>query len=201
MKKHRYGISVHNKHTIPMNNDLRLSRLDKKSPGNGNEWPWEKRYEVVTQMLAVGNKSLISKVTGVAYETISYWQKQPWWKELEDQVKREKSLKLDSKLTQIINKSLDLIADRLENGNTVLNNKTGELIRKPVELKDVSRVATDLLNRQHVINKTMVEEKTTEASVKETLALLANEFAKWASKEKKAGATDLPFVEVADGRQ
>jgi hypothetical protein len=190
----RYGTSRYDRKKPPLSEDLRVSRMVSKIP-IGGEWPWEKKYEVVIQMKALANKTLVSQITGVSYETITRWQKLEWWKELEQEIKREQSLKLDSKLTQIIEKSLDIVADRLENGNVVLNNKTGELIRKPVELKDVSRTATDLISKQSLIRKQHEEAVENKATIKETLALLATEFAKWTSKEKKKGATDLPFVE------
>lgn len=154
---------------------------------------FDKKQEVVTQMLALGNQRLVASLTGVKYETISAWKKQEWWKELEQQIKVEKSVKLDTKLSDLVDRSLSIVQDRLENGEIIMNNKTGELVRKPVGLRDTSRVAVDLLARQHIINKDAEDRVERQESMKETLSALAKEFAKWAKKDK---AEDIEYVEV-----
>ena len=177
---------VYHRNNIPAIEDLRLTKLSTHK----GEYSWEKKYEVVTQLLASGNQRLVAELSKVPYDTISTWKRQDWWEELVTQIRHQQELQLDNKLTQIIDKSLDILADRLENGEMVMNNKTGELVRKPVPAIAASRVATDLLSRQHVLRKSSTEQVEQNESIKDTLLLLASEFAKF-TKQK----ADLPMVE------
>lgn len=174
---------VYHRNNIPAIEDLRLTKLS-------TNHSWEKKYEVVTQLLASGNQRLVAELSKVPYDTISAWKRQEWWEELVSQIKHQQELKLDNKLSQIIDKSLDIISDRLEHGEMVMNNKTGDLIRKPVPVIAASRVANDLLSRQHILRKSSTEEKEQTESIKDTLSHLAAEFAKF-TKQK----APLPMVE------
>lgn len=147
----------------------------------GFKFPVEKRIEVVTKYLALGNQRLVAELTGVSYPLVRLWKTQPWWKEMEEEIKAARSYQLDNKLARIVDKSLETIADRLENGDVIFNQKTGTVVRKEVSLKDATKVATDLLTRQAVIQKQENEKVVTQnnVSIKDQLAMLALEFAKF----------------------
>lgn len=179
--------AVANRNYKPPIEELRMSNLS-------NSYSWEKKYEVVTQMLACGNARLVSTLTGVSPITITSWKKQPWWAELEDEIKREKTLSLNTKLSKIISKSLDILEDRLENGNTKMT-KDGTLVKVPVELKDAAKVTNDLLTRQHILEKTMDGGSIEASSVQDTLEALKKEFSKWAKKEAIKDAIDIDVKE------
>jgi hypothetical protein len=103
---------------------------------------------------------------------------------------------MNTKLSKIVDKSLSVIEDRLENGDIILNNKTGDLIRKPVSLKDANSVTKDLLAHQirveELTNKMEVQKET----VADQLKLLAQEFSKWSRKLVQTNATDVLFKEI-----
>jgi hypothetical protein len=164
---------------------------------SGTGYSWEIKQDVVHKMLTLGNQRLVSKLTGVAYETISSWKKQLWYKELVSSLQQEHAVVLDTKISAVIDKSLDIVQDRLENGEIVLNNKTGALVRKEVSMKDAAKVSNDLLQRQHILRKQETTSDVKEESMKEVLSSLAKEFAKWAKKDYKPSddAEDIPFVE------
>ena len=162
----------------------------------GGRWAWETKQEVVEKMLMLGNIQLVSSLTGVDVSTIQNWKKQPWWTELVATYREEKALVVDSKMASIVDKALEKVDDRLENGDIVLNNKTGELIRKPVSMKDAALVARDLLVRQEAIRKSTDEAVEHKETVKETLSLLAKEFAKWAKKEPVSEIVDVESKEI-----
>lgn len=178
-----YGDAVRNASYKPSVKELRMSNLT-------NSYSWEKKYEVVTQMLACGNARLVSSLTGVSPMTITSWKKQPWWSDLEREIKAEEHIKLNTKLSKIIAKSLAVVEDRLENGNTKMT-KDGSLVQVPVELKDAAKVTNDLLSRQHVLEKTMEGGLVETASIQDTLEALKKEFSKWASTERKKEAIDI----------
>ncbi len=165
-----------------MSEDLRLTNLS----GPGHNYTWEKKYEVVTQMLALGNQRLVAEISKVPYNTISAWKKQEWWDELVQQIKYEKTVALDSKLSKIIDKSLSVVEDRLENGEMVFDRKTQEFVRRPVVLKDASKAANDLLARQAIVRKSSEESSKETETMQETLGKLADEFAKFTKTLKKS---------------
>jgi hypothetical protein len=156
-----------------------------------NEW-WSdgKRIEVVTTYLALGKIPLVSHTTGVPEGTIRQWRTQPWWREMEVSIQTETDQELDTKLAKRIDKALDVIWDRLNEGDFLYDPKTGEFIRKPVGLKDANKVMVDMLDKRLLIRKQPKDVQSQEA-VAEILKNLAKEFAIMAKikvKEQVDGA-------------
>lgn len=159
-------------------------------------WPVEKKIEVVSQFLVLGNMKLVAATTGVSHALIRQWKTQPWWKELEAEIRQTQNIELDSKLSQIVDKSLDAVLDRVENGDFFYDQKTGEIRRRPAALRDIHRVSVDTISKRELIRGNATERKeTTQISVQEQLKLLAMEFAKWQSKPQK-DVIDVEMVEV-----
>jgi hypothetical protein len=163
----------------------------------GEHWSENKRIEVVTSWLALGKIPLVSACTGVSEGTVRQWRTQPWWKELELSIQTETDQELDAKLAKRIDKALDVIWDRLENGDFLYDPKTGEFIRKPVGLKDVNKVMVDMMDKRLLIRKQPKEMQSQEA-VKDILINLAKEFASMA-KQKVKSATSANEEEKTDG--
>lgn len=160
---------------------LRVSRGAKYIHKPGYKFPVEKRIEVATKWLALGNMRLVSELTGVSYQLCRLWKQEPWWEEMIAEIKASKTRQLDDKLSRIVDKSLDAISDRIENGDVIFNQKTGTIQRKDVSLRDATKVATDLLTRQAIIQKQENEAVVHQdaVSIKDQLAMLALEFAKF----------------------
>lgn len=158
---------------------------------------WEKRMEVVSRYMLLGNMRVVSEQTNIPYNTLVEWKKSEWWPELVDQLRRQKKGKTNESITKLIEQSMDVMQDRLENGDFILNNKTGEIVRKPVGIKEATTIATQLLQRQAVIEQ--MEQKLTsdKDTVADTLTLLAKEFQKW-NRTNKNNAEEIPFVEVVE---
>lgn len=160
---------------------MSIKRATKHVHRPGYKFPVEKRIEVVTKYLALGNMRLVSELTGVSYQLCREWKTAPWWKELEDEIRAARTLALDNKLAKIVDKSLDTIADRLEHGDVVFDQKSGKVVRKEVSLKDATKVATDLMTRQAVIQKQEKEVVAVQntSTIQDQLRMLAAEFAKF----------------------
>jgi hypothetical protein len=181
---------------LPDDSEIRVSRRNIKRLAPGRAWPWEKKIEVVTKYLALGNVRMVSDLTGVGIDTIYDWKNADWWQEAVTEIKKTRSMKLDTKLSQLVDKSLEVIADRLENGEVVVNNKTGEIVRRPVSLRDSGRIANDLLAKQILLEEKANQAEVRETTMQETLALLAQEFSKWKNKDAKQNAVEVPFKDV-----
>ena len=156
---------------------------------------WEKRMDAVARYMLLGNMRVVSEQVGVTYNQLVEWKRSPWWPEMVETIRRQKKGKTNQSITKIIEQSLDVIEDRLENGDFIMNNKTGEIVRKPVGVREATTIAHQLLQRQQAIEELEAKLSSSEDTVQETLSLLAKEFQKW-NKTKKNNAEDLPFLEI-----
>lgn len=136
----------------------------------------DKKLQTVAAYRVMGNASLVSAVVKVAPETIRWWKTQSWWSELEAQLQDEENVKKNVALKKIVDKSLALIEDRLENGDFVFDQKSGTILRKPVALRDVAKVTTELMDRQMMLDK-VHGPKANQQTVEESLKKIAAEFA------------------------
>jgi hypothetical protein len=145
-----------------------------------HKWPVEKRIEVVTKTLALGNMRLVAELTGVSYAIIRQWKQQPWWQELVDEIRASRNSALDTKLSKLVDKSLETVADRLEYGNVYMDKK-GELQRKPLSALEANKIAVDMLNQETLVQKRQQAETGNQqtASMADMIANLAKEFAKF----------------------
>jgi hypothetical protein len=163
-----------------------------------NSWPIEKKIEVVSQFLVLGNMKMVAAVTGVQHSLIRQWKGQPWWKELEAEIRQTQNIEMDTKLSKIVDKSLDAVLDRVENGEFFYDQKEGKVKRKPANLRDVSRVSVDMISKRELLRGNATERKeTSQVSVAEQLKMLAMEFAKWQGKPQQP-VLDVEMVEVID---
>jgi hypothetical protein len=151
----------------------------RKVPGKPGWWPESKKIEAVTAAMSTGSLPIAASIVKVPLETIRHWKKQPWWKELEQQIHDEDNQELDSKYTRIIRKTLDVVEDRIENGNFQFDPKTGRVIRIPVNLRDTHRVMADLVTQRRVIRNEPVAQAASE-TVNDKLVKLAETFAQMA---------------------
>ena len=158
----------------------------KKVAGHNGWWSHDKRVQVVTTYLAVGNAPMTEAVTGVPRSTIRQWRMADWWKELETDIRTEEDSELDVKLSKIINKSLDTVMDRVENGDFLFDSKTGKFHRKPVHMKDALKVTTDLFDKRNLIRGKPTS-RVEKQNVTDSLANLAAEFAKFACSKTIEG--------------
>jgi len=171
--------------------------MSTKRPRNGEAWPDKKRLEVVTTYLVVGNAPMTEAITGVSRGTIRHWKMTDWWKEIVHELQDEENIELSAKLKKIVDKSIDVTLDRLENGDTIFNPKTGELLRVPVKVKDALKAADTMIDkRQILMNKpTKITENRT---IDDRLNKLAAEFAKFSQAKTVEGEViqNLPEEEL-----
>lgn len=175
---------------------IKVRNLSLKHKKNGT-WPIEKRVEVVSQYLVLGNMKMVAAITGVSYDLVRQWKVQPWWRELESEIRQTQNIEMDTKLSKIVDKSLDAVLDRVENGDFIYDMKSQTIKRKPVALRDVARVSVDMISKRELLRGNATERKEmTQVSIGEQLKLLAAEFAKWQTKPQEV--VDLEMVEVID---
>lgn len=109
---------------------------------------------------------------------------QPWWADVEKDIRTEEDAELDSRLSKIIDRSLDAVADRIDNGDFLLDSRTGSIRRVPVKMRDVQRTATDLIDKRNLIRgkPTSITERVT---VDDVMRKLADEFSRWSKGQQR----------------
>jgi hypothetical protein len=160
-------------------------------------WTPEKKFEAVESWLLYGNLRLTSATLGIGYSTLKAWKNAEWWRDLEREIQAGARIKQMGSISKIVDRGLEVISDRLENGEVVLDQKSGALVRRPVALRDAGGVVSNLMQRQSILEKQASDEFSSESNktIQEQLQLLANEFAKF-NNRSKAQAIDIDFKEI-----
>lgn len=161
----------------------------------GEWWSEAKRLEVVVSYLTLGNATMVEVVTGVPSGTIRQWKTQPWWKELAEQIQQESDTELDSKLHKRIERVLDLVQDRLENGDYLYDPRTGGFVRKPVSLRDGWKAGKEMFDVRMILRKSKPDSVNQEA-VSDILKGLALEFATMAKKRLNERVIDAESIAI-----
>lgn len=98
-----------------------------------------------------GTYAEAARQTGIEYETIRYWARQDWWKELTEKVKVEVSATYRARAHKIIDLATSVVIDRLENGDPYID-KAGVEQRKKVILKDALLASLTWFDKHRIIN-------------------------------------------------
>ena len=158
-------------------------------------WNPEKKAAAVTAYIALGNSELVEAITKIPAGTIRAWRRMEWWKELEGVLREEEHSTLDSKLRKVVEKSLELVMDRLENGDFVFDQKTSQCIRRPVNLKDVHKVSTETIDRREILKKFSVK-AINKPSLENHIKELAAQFEQFTKSLRRPREVDVIDVEV-----
>lgn len=148
-------------------------------------WPQSKKTEAVLTWLTCGNLTQTSHLIGVGLPTVKSWRKQPWWQEQVDEFRDNDKVELDARYQKIIRKALDVVDDRLTNGNFQMDQKTGQIVRVPVSISDSHKVMTDLVAQQQKLRDDKQTETIALESVNDKLKKLAEQFQTMAGGGKK----------------
>lgn len=177
---------------------MNLKNLAVRHKKNTN-WPMEKKIAAVAQYLVLGNMSLVAASTGIDVDLLRHWKMQPWWADTEKEIRTTENIGVDSKLTKIVDKSLDAVMDRLENGDYIYNQKTGQIVRKPVNMKDAVSASKEMLTKRELLRGNATERKeTTQISMQDQLKALALEFAKFNKPTSESDIIDVEAKEIVD---
>ena len=147
-----------------------------------------KKVEVVTTYLVLGKAPLVEAATGVPRGTIRTWKMQPWWKELEAEIRSDEDQELDAKLSKIVDRTLDTVVDRIENGDYILDSRTGSVKRVPVKMKDAHKVSVDLIDKRNLLRGKPTS-RVEKVSTEDVMLKLAETFKEWAKLVKREEKT------------
>lgn len=153
---------------------------------NPNWFPLEKKVEACTLYAVYGNMEEVAKLSGVAEKTLREWSKEVWWDDIIKQVYLEQNDKLGGQITRLLEDSLVTLNDRLTNGDYVLNHRTNEIVRKPVDAKVLTHLFHSLAVQRRLVRGEPTSIKETR-SVDDRLNKLAEEFKNFASAKTIEG--------------
>lgn len=154
-------------------------RENKTKPGQPGYWKEAKKIEAVTTYLALGNLAETSRVINVPIPTLKDWKTQDWWKTYVEDIQSESNVATDKKISKIIDKALDLLVDRMDEGNYQYDQARGKLVKVPLNAQDLNKVATALFDKRQLIRKQPTSIKTNPENTEARLLKLAKEFAKF----------------------
>lgn len=163
------------------------------------QWSDDQRMEAIQSYLLLGNLALTARILGIPEVTLRVWKASDWWKERTHEIKTQERIQLSSRMKKIVEASLTVVEDRLLNGDYQFDQKTGQTIRKPVNMKDAHKVAIDLQDRQELVEKASTAEiLIKDESVESKLMSLAEKFAELATKKIDQKVNEHRTVEAED---
>jgi hypothetical protein len=172
-------------------------KAKKQSDSSAKQYSDRQKLEAVTSYLMLGTIPLVAATLKLPEECLYRWKRTDWWHDLTTEIKSEENLVLSARMKKIVEKSWDVVSDRLDNGDYVYDQKAGQLIRKPVSLRDASKVAMDSAMLHGKLNSnanfTVANEQ-----IEEKLSKLAKAFTDLAKGKPSPLAEDIPYIEHAE---
>jgi len=160
-------------------------------------WSDKQKVEAVQSWLLLGNLALTSRILSIPEITLRVWKTSEWWKNTVEDIKVQETIEMSSRLKKIVDASLGAVEDRLVNGDLIYDNKTGQMVRKPVNMRDAHKVSIDLMDKKAVLDKAAAprEEETRDD---ERLFKLAEKFATFVTNTKPPVIINVEDVEIKD---
>ena len=164
-------------------------------------WSDSQKTEAVQTYMVLGSLKLVSGALQIPFDTLKVWKASEWWKMLEGDLRVQEDLQLSARLTKIVNRSYDVIEDRMEHGDFVYDQKSGKMRRKPVNMRDAHKVAIDLMDKKDMlVDRHIAGDSVTTDKIEKTLADLAANFAKIANSINTKGPVEVTDVIFGDDK-
>ena len=87
----------------------------------------------------------------LGHSTISKWMDREEWITATARIKKVHNDTLDTRMSSIISKAFSAVEDRMENGDVVI--VKGEMMRKPVSMRDLAWTAAVLFDKRQIARK------------------------------------------------
>tara|TARA_R110000868_G_scaffold403088_1_gene679961 strand:- start:9997 stop:10578 length:582 start_codon:yes stop_codon:yes gene_type:complete len=161
------------------------------------QWSDKQKMEAVNSYLLLGNLALTGRLLNIPEVTLRVWKASTWWKDAVAEVKASEKLELSARIKKLVDASITVIEDRLQHGDYQFDQKTGQTVRKPVNMKDAHKVAIDMQDRREILEKSEVTVQT-EEHVEDKLLKLAEKFADMATKKIEQNNNDRRTIDAED---
>lgn len=172
--------------------------VDKQSTdGPKARYSPKQKLEAVTSYLILGKIALVAGALNIPEETLRLWKATDWWKEMEQEVRTSSRVEVSGRLSRIIEKSMNVVEDRLEHGDFQYNPKTGQFSRKPVGAKTAGDILIKAIDKQVLLEKIDKEPQADTVKIEDRLKAIQDkliEFSRF-SKAKTINVGDYQNVE------
>lgn len=175
------------------NTKHRNPKIRSVEAATNKSWSDKQKLEAVQSWLLLGNLALTSRILAIPEVTLRVWKSSEWWKNAVEEIRLQDDMQMSARLKKIVDASLMAVEDRLINGDLMYDQKTGEMVRKQVNMRDAHKVAVDLMDKKALLDKTAVPAQE-EQKDEDRLLKLAEKFADFVTKKKEP----LPMAEVVD---
>lgn len=122
-----------------------------KVSGNRTHYSDQLKMEVVCSYAVCGNARRVAEIHGIPEGTVRAWKTTEWWNEVTARIRQEEDEELDTKLTKLLNKAVEGVNDRLEEGDWLYDAKKGELLRKPINAKDLAIITAITVDKRELL--------------------------------------------------
>lgn len=164
-----------------------------------NWFPQEKRLEAATMYAVLRDFEKVSEIVGIPVRILKQYTVQPWWDNIVSKVIKEANEELDGKITQALDKGLDVLLDRIQNGEIWVDRKTGEHRRVPIAAKTVV-LATDVLFDKRQLLRGEATTRSDSISPEQKLLALKEQFEKLAKSKGINPEAEIIEGEVVDAK-
>ena len=149
-----------------------VANFDIKAMSHGSsDYTPEQKLEAVTVYLSTGSVRKTSQICKIPEGTVTAWKsRSPWWEDCVYKLRQTMTDELEASLTGLINRSVLILEDRLDNGDWVM--EKGKRVRKPISAREASSILATLYDkRTHVRGDptSRVEHKSEEATMNRLL--------------------------------
>ena len=125
----------------------------KVARGGKSYWADSVKQKAVELFMNTGSISLTARELNIPLDTLNGWKKKDWFKDAIATRRNEQIELLDSKLTESIDEAVKQMQDRLKNGDTVYNQRTGKFTQAPAKLRDLNTAFNTLIDKRQLIRK------------------------------------------------
>lgn len=159
----------------------------KRGPGfkfsNPNYFNLEQKTDACALYCVYGDVDQVAEMTGIPPKVIRDWKEEPWWAEIQRKVFVEQNEKLAGRINGVLDKSLEHLVDRLDNGDFLWDVRKSKLVRKPVDTKVLANVFNTLVTRRQLIRGEPTSISAA-VGVDDRLKMLAAQFEKFANAKE-----------------
>lgn len=159
---------------------------DPKTNPTGH-WSDRQKMEACTTYLLTGSWVATSAATNIPLDTIKKWGASQWWKDMEEEVRRSSRMQLQGRLKQIVDKSINHLEDRLDNGDFVYDSKSGKVVRRPIPARTLSTVVSNSIDKAVLLEKLQTAPVQNQDQISSRLAKIQEEFKRFAKAKEISG--------------
>lgn len=168
----------------------------KRFRGKVQHYPEKVKIEAATLWAVTRDIKRVAEIMDIYPSVIRLWMKEPWWDNIISQVRKEKNEELDSKLSEVIHKTVEVIKDRVENGEVQVDRRTKEEFRVPLNTQAATRVLEVTFKERQLLRgeaTTNVQSTSTDKKLEQ----LAEQF-KTIANHRKTETLEAEYVDVSE---